>query len=181
MVEAANKLPPVAKVPLTGPRRAHRVRMLRRDRESTMADPLRAAWKKLQREYHLANAAPETEEQADAMRERIIEAMRTTTSGCIEERARLNALETPFDLSDASLARMARFCVALPLADFEGLLHLVPRLVNVVTVRMHSNRRAHPLFQRACVRCNHTAGRGHSRRRHGGEAAARPPEDCVFL
>ena len=97
-------------------------------------DPLRAAWKRLRREHRLANAAPETEAQAEAVRAQLREAVRATTRACAAERARLKALATPPDLGDAALAQMARFCARLPLADFEGLLHLVPRLVNVVTL-----------------------------------------------
>ena len=144
------------------------------------ADPLRAAWKRLRREHRLANAAPETDAQAEAVRAQLREAVRATTRACAAERARLKALATPPDLSDAALAQMARFCARLPLADFEGLLHLVPRLVNVVTVRSYSNPRSDrartdgPPGRRA-------ARRGHPRRGHGRQAAARPAEDRVLL
>ena len=133
-------------------------------------DPLRAAWERLRREHRLANAAPETEAQADAVRARLREAVRATTSACAAERARLKALATEPDLSDAALERMARFCAGLPLADFEGLLHLVPRLVNVVTVRPRSNPRSGRA--RTDRPGRRAAGRRHPRRGHGRQAAA---------
>ena len=144
------------------------------------SDPLRAAWKRLRREHRLANAAPETDAQAEAVRARLREAVRATTRACAAERARLKALETPPDLSDAALAQMARFCARLPLADFEGLLHLVPRLVNVVTVRPRSNPRSGDRA-RTDGPSRRAAGRGHPRRGHGRQAAARPAEDRVLL
>ena len=50
--------------------------------------------------------------------------------------ARKRHLETQeeTDLSDARLSKLAKFTDGLPLLSYEKILHLTPRLVNVVTV-----------------------------------------------
>lgn len=96
---------------------------------------LQNAWNRLRRESRLANAAPQKDADVALVRTKIREAIEDVTRRCQVERARLSATETPRDLSDEAIWKMARFTHGLPLADFEGILHLVPRLVNIVTVR----------------------------------------------
>ena len=91
------------------------------------------AWRKFKRLVRFANAVvPEgNAAAAAASRAFLVEQIEEVTARCREERARLDALETPEDLSDAALVKAARFTDNSPLAPFGQLLHLTPRLVNV--------------------------------------------------
>ena len=50
------------------------------------------------------------------------------------ERKRKVAAVQPTDLGDDTLRAAARYTDGLPLANYDGILHLVPRLVNIVTL-----------------------------------------------
>ena len=100
-------------------------------------------WSRLKRSIGLANttSAPAN---AEALKESLKRAARETMDRCHVERTRARALETPKDLSDEAVLEAARWTDRLPLSDYEGVLNLVPRLVNVVTVCWpHSNSFAH--------------------------------------
>ena len=103
------------------------------------------AWRRLKRDTRLANTAiaADNDEAVAASRARLSEAIKEVTARCCVERKRMKALEAPVDLSDDALVRAARFVDGLPLAPFENLLHLVPRLVNVVTVRSNGVVKKH--------------------------------------
>ena len=60
-------------------------------------------------------------------------ALRSAVTRCRTERKRKLAQAPQLDLSDESVLRAARFTDHLPLADYAQILHLCPRLVNVVT------------------------------------------------
>lgn len=51
-----------------------------------------------------------------------------------KRRAQSRAVSVGLDLSDSAVSTAARWTDALPLANFEGILHMTPRLVNVVTL-----------------------------------------------
>jgi len=51
-----------------------------------------------------------------------------------KRRAQARAAQTPLDLSDDAISSAARWTDRLPLANYDGMLHMVPRLVNVVTL-----------------------------------------------
>ena len=92
-------------------------------------------WSRLKRSIGLANTTS-TPANAVALKTSLKRAVRDTVDRCRAERKRARALETPKDLSDAAVLEAARWTDRLPLRDYEGVLHLVPRLVNVVTVRV---------------------------------------------
>ena len=90
-------------------------------------------WSRLKRSIGLANTTS-TPANAVALKTSLKRAVRDTVDRCRAERKRARALETPKDLSDAAVLEAARWTDRLPLRDYEGVLHLVPRLVNVVTL-----------------------------------------------
>ena len=99
------------------------------------SDLLEAEWARMRRAVHLANVVSSTDEQTGAFRTAFTKAARETIDRCRAERKRVRDAETPRDTSDAAVVRAAHFTDALPLADYDGILHLVPRLVNIVTVK----------------------------------------------
>lgn len=90
-------------------------------------------WKRMKRSIGLANAIS-TMDNEPALKTRLKRAIKDMVDRCREERKRTRAMETPPDLSDEALCEAARWTDRLPLADYDGIVHLVPRLVNVVTV-----------------------------------------------
>ena len=91
-------------------------------------------WDSLKHTLALANSTRETtSEQFGA---ELRSAMVRTVEKCRSSRKRERAKETDRSISDTELSKLARFTDALPFANYEGVLHLVPRLVNVVTVRV---------------------------------------------
>ena len=96
-----------------------------------------ALWERAKENIRLANAVVVDGTPDDAKR-----ALRTkmhATMGAVltklrEERKRKRDGQTEPDLSDARLSELAAYTDHLPLRDYERLLHIVPRLVNVVTV-----------------------------------------------
>jgi len=90
-------------------------------------------WKRMKRSIGLANAVS-TEDNGPALKKRMTTAIKGMVDRCRAERKRTRAMETPPDLSDEAVCEAARWTDRLPLADYDGIVHLVPRLVNVVTV-----------------------------------------------
>ena len=104
-----------------------------------------AAWARLKADVAFAQraVAPDDAEGAAATRAELLAAIEAVTARCREERAAQKASEQPEDLSDEALVAAARFVDHVPLAPFANVLHLTPRLVNVVTVRSNSVIRKH--------------------------------------
>ena len=90
-------------------------------------------WSRLKRSIGLANTTS-TPANAVALKASLKRAVKDTVDRCRAERKRARALETHKDLSDEAVLEAARWTDRLPLRDYEGVLHLVPRLVNVVTL-----------------------------------------------
>lgn len=91
-------------------------------------------WVRMKRSIGLANAVCTTK-NAPVLKQTLKRAIEETVGRCRAERKRARALETPKDLSDDAVCRAARWTDRLPLSDYDTVLHLTPRLVNVVTVR----------------------------------------------
>jgi len=95
-----------------------------------------AAWARLKADVAFAQraVAPDDAEGVAATRAELLAAIEEVTARCREERAAQKASEQPEDLSDEALVAAARFVDHVPLAPFANVLHLTPRLVNVVTL-----------------------------------------------
>jgi phosphohistidine phosphatase SixA len=83
----------------------------------------------------LANTVS-TESNGPALKERTRTAIGRIVDTCRVERKRTRAIQTATDLSDEAVCKASRWTDRLPLADYDSIIHLVPRLVNVVTVRI---------------------------------------------
>jgi len=92
---------------------------------------LNAEWARFKRTVHLANTIPAGPERVAEFKETVRHAIGESVARCRVERKRKRASETAMDLSDDAVVRAARFTDALPLANYDRILHLVPRLVNV--------------------------------------------------
>ena len=94
---------------------------------------MEAAWERFKDDVAFANTVVSREgaPNAASTRARLVRGIEDVTRRCREERAKAKAKAEPEDLSDATLAKAARFTDGMPLAPFKGLLHLTPRLVNV--------------------------------------------------
>ena len=126
-------------------------------------------WARARASVALANAAAPEAGRA-AHRAALHDAMQAVVGRCRAERKRKRDAQTERDLSDARLGELALYTDALPLRDYDRLLHIVPRLVNVVTVRAFLK----PTRAAGDARVLCAARGGHPARRHGPEAAARP-------
>lgn len=82
------------------------------------------AWKKFKTSVNRVNT-----EHKDPKR-----AIEEVVSKARKRRAQARTVSTQQDLSDAAISTAARWTDALPLANYEGILHMAPRLVNVVTL-----------------------------------------------
>ena len=137
-------------------------------------------WLRMKRSIGLANSIY-TEANASALKESTKRAIENVVDRCRVQRKRSRALETPKDLSDEAICRAAKWTDRLPLRDYDNVLHLCPRLVNVVTVRnarfIVALRASRPIH--VCVFC--TAGRGHPRGGVGAQAAARLASDWLAM
>ena len=137
-------------------------------------------WLRMKRSIGLANSIY-TEANASALKESTKRAIENVVDRCRVQRKRARALETPKDLSDEAICRAAKWTDRLPLRDYDNVLHLCPRLVNVVTVRnariIVALRASRPIH--VCVFC--TAGRGHPRGGVGAQAAARLASDWLAM
>ena len=108
-------------------------------------------WNRLKRSIGLANTTS-TPTNAVALQASLKRSVKDTVDRCRAERKRTRELETPKDLSDEAVLEAARWTDRLPLRDYEGVLNLVPRLVNVVTVySAHLNPFAHTRSRLYCT------------------------------
>ena len=96
---------------------------------------MEGAWAEMKRNISLANRVNKTDEEVLAFQGELKEALQSAVDRCRLQRKRKLAEAPQLDLSDECMLRAARFTDNLPLADYAQILHLVPRLVNVVTVR----------------------------------------------
>ena len=98
---------------------------------------MEAEWARVKRAVDLANtvvtatAAAGTEPPLRASLKR---ATAESVERCRAERKKQRAQQARKDLSDAAIAKAAKWTDGLPLAEYRGIMHLVPRLVNVVTL-----------------------------------------------
>jgi len=113
---------------------------------------MNAEWKALKRSIGIANKTS-TPENAEELKANLKRAMNSTVERARLERKRARAFETPKDFSDAAVLQAAKWTDRLPLKDYEGALHLVPRLVNIVTVRFFAPPKPphQPDILNACV------------------------------
>jgi len=103
-----------------------------------VSSELQLQWARMKRGIHLANRISTSEEQSGTFGTVLRRAIHDSVGRCRVQRKRAREAETPRDTSDAAIVRAARFTDVLPLDDYDNVLHLVPRLVNVVTVKQHS-------------------------------------------
>lgn len=104
------------------------------------------AWNEMKQSISLANRVNKTDEDVADFHIKLKSALTSAVERCRVERKRKLAEAPQLDLSDESVLRAARFTDHLPLADYAQVLNLVPRLVNVVTVRAclhHTSRAVH--------------------------------------
>lgn len=92
------------------------------------------AWAELKQGVSLANRLNKTDDELAEFHAELETALRSAVARCRHERKRKLAEAPQLDLSDESMLRAARFTDHLPLADYAEILHLCPRLVNVVTL-----------------------------------------------
>ena len=102
------------------------------DTELTMA--MEHEWRLMKEGIALANQVHSDDAQVGGFHRKLKRAIRDAVDDCRTERKRARADQPVVDLSDASMRDAAQFTDSLPLADYDGILHLVPRLVNVVTL-----------------------------------------------
>ena len=99
------------------------------------------AWEEMKGSISLANRLNKTNEEVADFHEKLKGALHSAVSQCRMERKRKLAEAPRLDLSDENMLHAARFTDNLPLADYAQILHLVPRLVNVVTVSTSTQTR----------------------------------------
>jgi hypothetical protein len=106
---------------------------------SELTEALDREWALAKEGIALANQANTSEEQVSAFHCQLKRAMHGAIADCRVERKRARAAQPTTDLSDASMRAAAQFTDNLPLANYDGILHLVPRLVNVVTANQQQS------------------------------------------
>ena len=94
------------------------------------------AWREMKKNISLSNRINKTDAELAEFHTDLKAAVSTSVAKCRVERKRKVEAAHVLDLSDSSMRRAAKFTDNLPLANYNGILHLVPRLVNVVTVRL---------------------------------------------
>ena len=95
------------------------------------------AWERSKQAIVLGNAvdtSAKTNADPAVFQQILRSTIREVVGTCNAARKRARALEKKRDLSDAQLSKRARHTDHLPLLSFQKIMHLVPRLVNVVTV-----------------------------------------------
>lgn len=95
---------------------------------------METAWSEMKANITLANRLNATDEEVQFFHNRLNTAMQTAVMHCRAERKRKLEGTVAMDISDDVLQEAAKFTNNLPLANYAGILNLVPRLVNVVTV-----------------------------------------------
>ena len=101
---------------------------------SSTQERMEVEWARMKRGIALANQPNTTKDEVEAFHTNLKRARDEVVADCRAERKRARAKRQATDLSDASMRAAAQFTDNLPLANYDGILHLVPRLVNVVTV-----------------------------------------------
>ena len=101
---------------------------------------MEAAWAEMKVNISLANKINTNDAEVATFHDKLRGALHTAVTRCRAERKRKASSAHAADLSDDTLRKAARFTDGLPLADYASILHLVPRLVNVVTVRRAQTR-----------------------------------------
>jgi hypothetical protein len=96
---------------------------------------MESEWVRMKAAIALANQPNTTKTETAIFHANLKRARDEAVADCRAERKRARANRTTTDLSDASMRAAAQFTDRLPLANYDGILHLVPRLVNVVTAR----------------------------------------------
>lgn len=137
---------------------------------------MEAEWERMKRGIALANQPNTTKEAVEAFHASLKRARDEVVADCRAERKRARAKQSSADLSDASMRAAARFTYNLPLANYDGILHLVPRLVNVVTARLQASN-TQPYNAQTRFPFYGAARRGDPRGRLGAQAAARSARD----
>ena len=100
------------------------------------------AWDEMKQSISLANRTQQDRRGAwPTSTSKLKSALTSAVERCRVERKRKLAEAPQLDLSDESVLRAARFTDHLPLADYAQVLHLVPRLVNVVTCAPYPQHR----------------------------------------
>lgn len=95
---------------------------------------MEAEWVRMKHGIALANQSNTTKEAVETFHANLKRACNEAVADCRAERKRVRSRQTSADLSDASMRAAAKFTDKLPLGNYDGILHLTPRLVNVVTV-----------------------------------------------
>jgi TATA-box binding protein (TBP) (component of TFIID and TFIIIB) len=95
---------------------------------------LEGHWNRFRRGVSLTNHQSTRPEHAEGFETDLRQAIVQTVECARRERKHWSARQKTQDTSDEAVSRLARFTDALPLADYAGLLSLVPRLVNVVSL-----------------------------------------------
>jgi len=95
---------------------------------------MEVAWSEMKTNISLANRLNATDAEVDAFHDNLKAAMRTAVARCRAERKRKLEGAAVAEMGDDALREAARFTDGLPLADYGGILNLVPRLVNIVTL-----------------------------------------------
>ena len=124
---------------------------------------MEGAWAELKHSVSLANRLNKNDEELAEFHSQLKTALRLAVPRCRTERKRKLAEAPKLDLSDESMQRAARFTDSLPLANYAKILHLTPRLVNVVTCAPYPQHRgAGPPKYVPCIkylRYNHGTSR----------------------
>lgn len=91
-------------------------------------------WKRFKKNVNLANLIPKNAADTTAFHGLLAAATKDIVDKCRGERKRLRDAEVETDTSDEAILNAVKYTDSLPLADFGKVLHLVPRLVNIVTL-----------------------------------------------
>lgn len=108
------------------------------------------------------------------------EAMRRSVQVCIDGRIKEDAARDKDEVSDEELSRLCRFTDPLSLSLYSKFIHLVPRLVNVVTVCadiLFSTLSFLKCFTRTCL----AARRSHPHQRERDKTSPRLAQDCCQM
>ena len=95
---------------------------------------MEAAWSEMKVNISLSNKINTNDAEVSTFHEKLRAAMHTAVTRCRKERKRKSAGAPAMEVTDEMLCLAARHTDRLPLANYDGILHLAPRLVNVVTL-----------------------------------------------
>jgi TATA-box binding protein (TBP) (component of TFIID and TFIIIB) len=91
-------------------------------------------WKQFKKNVDLANVVPKTVSETATFHKLLATATEDVVEKCRKERKRQRDAEVEINTSDEAILQAVQYTDSLPLADFGKVLHLVPRLVNIVTL-----------------------------------------------